>query len=234
MKQLDEVDFCENDRLTKGTILHEGEYAVKLLDTYEDLISAYTLRHDVFCDELGWVSALESRLEIDAYDETAISFGVFNGQNALIAYIRLITSHNTYMIEKDFSMLVAPTYEIRKSLDTAESSRVCISSDYRNSSFVANCEIHDILTLLFKGVYLWCLDNGIRYIYTAVELKMLRYVRGKGFPCTLIGKPRTMPDGTRATAVIMDWREFEAVNQYKRPKMWEWFSQAQPSLCLSQ
>jgi N-acyl-L-homoserine lactone synthetase len=222
-----------NDRLTAGSIAHESLCVVKLIKMYDELVSAYKLRHEVFCEELGWVPPLESGLEVDQYDDKAVSFGVFNRHNTLMAYIRLISSKNTYMIEKDFSILVDPTHSIRKSRDTAETSRVCVASDFRNQTFIINSEIFDISMLLFKGVYLWCLENGIRYIYTVVELKMLRYLRGKGFPCNLIGKPITMPDGTRAAAVIMDWREFEAVNHDKRPNLWEWFSQVQPVPCLS-
>jgi len=225
---------CEQSRYADELICTEGDYVVKLISMNDEFVSAYKLRHKVFCEELGWIPSLENGLEVDGYDEKAMSFGVYNSNNTLMAYIRLLRSENTYMIERDFSMLVDQTHDIRKSRDTAETSRVCVAWEFRNQSIMDNNEGYDISMLLFKGVYLWCIENGIRYIYTVVELKMLRYLRGKGFPCVLLGKPLTMPDGTRAAAVILDWSEFDVVNREKKPHLWAWFSQGRSALCLSQ
>lgn len=214
-------------------ILCEYDYTVKFITMDEDIVAAYRLRHEVFCDELRWVSGSERGLEVDPYDEKAVPFGVFHGSGNLAAYIRLVTAQDVFMIEKDFSMLVDPSHRIRKELDTAETSRVCVAPHFRNHSLIVDNQLLDISMLLFKGVYLWCIDKGIRYIYTVVELKMLRYLRSKGFPCALIGKPKTMPDGTRAAAVLMDWREFETMNRGKRPEVLNWFSQEKLSPCLS-
>ena len=209
----------------RGLIVREGGYAVRRIKTYDDIIASYRLRHDVFCEELGWVPAQKSMLEIDRYDEGAIYFGVFSESGKLMACIRLILSAHDFMIESDFSQLVDTGYDIRKQSDTAEASRVCVAPEARSLNIIRDNESYPVSMLLFKGVYLWCMENDIRYLYTVVETSMLRFLRAKGFPCKLIGRPQTMIDGTHAAAVLMDWRLFETVNSASRPHQFQWFTQ---------
>ncbi len=87
---------------------------------------------------------------------------------------------------------------------------------------------------LFKGVYFFQAEDGIRDLYAVTEEKVYRLFCAKGFPYKLIGSPKTMPDGVTAMAVIMDWREFEVLSPAKRPEMLRWFTQYQSSVAQLQ
>jgi len=211
-----------------SVLIQEGKFIVKNLHHEDEKIQAYHLRYRVFCQELGWVES-ENLLEVDDYDRNAIFFGVFNENSSLFAFLRLILPDHSFMLEREFSMLVDEQYQLRKEMDTVEVSRLCVAPEARNERLINNSGTHNISMLLYKGVYHWCIKNNIRYLYLVVEYKIYRLLRAKGFPCRLIGQPVTMPDGVLAVAAIMDWREFEALNIVKRPAMIDWFSQYQSS-----
>ena len=206
--------------------ISEGGYIVKTLRTSEELEKAYRLRHRIFSGELGWVAAQEDSLEFDRYDcKDTVNFGVFDCEGDLKAYLRLIPTIRPSMLEEIFSFLIGPAHEFRKDGRTAEISRLCVAPEARKDSVSGNFGAHHVSMLLYKGVYNWCLQNGVRSLYLVVEEKVYRLLNAKGFPCELLGEGREMPDGVKAVAALMDWREFEFRNFAKRPGLLKWFSQ---------
>ncbi len=214
--------------------IQEEGLVVKNLITEEEKIQAYHLRHRIFAQELGWVPQSENGLETDGYDKYAIPFGVFERDNRMLAHIRLISAEYPFMIDREFKSLVSSEYIVKREGATVETSRICVAPEARTDSINGNFSIHRISMFLYKGVYHWCLKNNIQYIYTVVENKVWRLLRAAGFPCKLIGEPQVMPDGAKACAVIMDWREFETLNAEKRPDMLKWFTQHQSALAEQQ
>ncbi|VAX33407.1 hypothetical protein MNBD_NITROSPIRAE03-927 [hydrothermal vent metagenome] len=212
----------------------EGDFIVKNLAYEREEIQAYHLRYRIFCRELRWVSEKEVLLEIDDYDNYAVFFGVLDRENRLLAYLRLIMPEKPFMIEKEFLPLVGPEHKIKRESNRAEISRLCVAPEARNAKVAGNSGTYGISTFLFKGVYHWCIKNGIRYLYAVAEEKVYRLFCAKGFPYRLIGCPKTMPDGVTAMAVIMDWREFEISGSVKRPKMMRWFTQYQSAVAQLQ
>ena len=217
---------------TNGTTFHpigirEGNLIVKNLFMEREIVQAYHLRHKIFAQKLKWVSETENMLEIDVYDNYAIHFGVLDLYGKVWAYMRLITTENTFMLEKEFLPLVGHEHEIRKEADTAELSRCCIASEARRHRISNEFGSFDIFSLLFKGIYQWCSKNNVRYLYGVTDHRVYKLLHMKGFSFALIDKPYTMPDGVVAVAVMMDWREFEILNALKRPDMLKWFTQYQ-------
>ena len=208
-------------------LIREGGLVVKRLDQTHEKSLAYQLRYRIFCQELGWVPPRESQLEIDEYDDHAVPFGVFDQKGRLLAYMRLIKPEVPYMLEKEFLCMVAPNHKIRKERDTVEISRVCLAPEARTEQIAGNFGVTSLSLLLYKGVYHWCLANGIRYLYLVMEKKVFRLIRARGFNCDPVGEPVVMPDGVEALAALLDWRKFEALNGRKRPKMLSWFINAQ-------
>jgi acyl homoserine lactone synthase len=222
-------DFS-NVSVLPALLIKEGRYSAKNLTTHSEKVKAQRLRHRVFCNELGWVSENCDGLETDHYDGNSVPIGVIDEQKNLKAFLRIIQSEHTFMLEKEFSNLLDPEYQIRKHNDTAEISRLCVEPEARNERFSGNFGVHSITMVLYKSVYRFCLNNKVRFLYLVVEEKVCRLLCAKGFPCKIIGAPRVMPDGVVAVAAILDWREFEKSNLTKRPKMLSWFRQYQSSL----
>lgn len=220
----------ENITFAGSILIKEGGFIVKTMEDEKDKIQAYQLRHKIFSEELKWVPKTDDRLEIDVYDNHAVFFGVFDLQNRLLAHMRLVLAENTFMIEREFLLLMGGAHTIRKEKDTAELSRCCITHEARSYIISNKYGRFDIFSFLFKGIYLWCLKNNIRYIYGITDHKVYKLLRIKGFPFKLVDEPRIMPDGVIAMAIIIDWREFEILNKTKRPERSIWFTQYQSDL----
>ncbi len=214
-----EVDY----RAYRGVMLQEDGLTVRSIGEEREKTEAYRLRHRIFCDELKWVLQSSGGMESDEYDRHAVFFGVFDESRTLISFLRLIMPDRPFMMEKEFLSLVDPGHRIRKERDTAEISRLCVAPESRSRPGAGNFDVHRISLLLFKGVYQWCLQNRIRYLYAVTELKVYRLYCLKGFPYRTLGKPVSMPDGVTVVAVMLDWFEFETQNAVKRPALLDWF-----------
>lgn len=194
----------------------------------ESVNAAYQLRHKVFAEELKWVPQAKNRLERDSYDKSAQHFGVFRDKK-ILSYLRLVSPAHGYMLEKEFSSLVSPGHILRKTGDTREVSRLCVSVDERATKIQTGIGPVGAAMLLYRRVYQWCFEYDVRYLYLVVEYKVYRLLSMLGFPCDRIGDPTKMPDGVMAVAAMMDWRHFETRNILKRPDLINWFNQYQES-----
>lgn len=227
--------LLEEKIIPAGPILiKEGGFIVKTMEDEGDKIQAYRLRHKIFCEDLEWAPKTDDRLEIDAYDSHAVFFGVFDAENGLSAFLRLILPEMPFMLEKEFISMVGPEHKIKKEKDTVEVSRLCVAPEARSNRITGNFGAHSISMLLYKGVYHWCLRHNIRYLYLVVEHKIFRLLQAKGYPCKLLGEPVLMPDGVIAVAAIVDWRVFESLNMSRKPGMFRWFTQYQSDLVQGQ
>ena len=156
---------------------YEGGYILKNLTTQFEKIQAYRLRHKIYCQELKWVPGSKNALEIDEYDSNAIFLGVFNKQNNLIGFLRLIGSEGPFMIEREFASLVGNEHKIRKENDAVEASRLCVLPEARDYALDGNFGVYRVSTLIYKGLYLCCLKNNVRYAYLVAEYKTFRSMR---------------------------------------------------------
>lgn len=203
--------------------IQEGGYIVKTMSEVNEKIQAHKLRHEMFSEELKWAPKTENRLEIDVYDSYAVFFGVFDLQNRLLAHMRLVLAEDTFMIEKEFLSLMGP-HAIRKERDTAELSRCCVAPEARKYLVSTEHGRFDIFSLLFKGIYLWCIKNDIRYIYGVTDHRVYKLLQLKGLPFKLVDSPCLMEDGVVAMAIQIDWYEFRLINKTKRPLLLSWFN----------
>ncbi len=207
-----------------GVFAREGSFFVKNLKTPAEKVEAYRLRHRVFCDELRWVAPSKTGQETDGYDENAAFVGVYDSSARLVAFLRVLLPGHRFMIEREFRCLLGPAHVIRKARDTAEVSRLCILPEARDLRAGGNFGIYGVTMLLYKGLYLWCCLNGIRYLYLVVDRAVLRMFRSRGFPCEPVGEPARMSDGCVAVAAMLDLRKGESDNRVNRPSMMQWFS----------
>lgn len=205
-----------------SVFLEEDGYVAKDLTGDEEIYQTFKLRKKIFCDELGWVKPLGD-LEIDEFDTFSVPFGVFNN-NRLEAYLRLIPTVHPFMLEKIFPMLISPEHSLKKDMATGEITRLCIEPDARKSCLRNDFGAFGLSLFLYKSVYHWCIANNVRYLYLVVEYKIFRLLNAQGIICGKIGEPTVMPDGVKAVAAMIDWRNVEEVNARIRPKMNDWFT----------
>ena len=207
----------------QNIIFFEHGLQVKSLATPMELKESYKLRHKVFAEELNWITAQKNYLDIDTYDgKNMAPIGVFDQGDKLIAQLRITLPQRVFMMEKEFAELIDTS--IDKNPETVEVSRVCTTTEIRRAKIETDYGNFYISMLLYKGLYLWCLSNNISIMYMVIEYKLLRLLKLSGFPCHKAGPPTIMPDGVTAVAVKISWKEFQSINENKKPQLLGWFN----------
>lgn len=202
---------------------YEGGCWLRSIESEEEHLQAYRLRHQVFCETLGWVAPNPTGLEVDSYDASAVSLGLFTEQGTLLGLVRIITSDQRFMLENDFIDLIPPGYSIRKETDTIELTRLTLIPSARKEGLSSS-----YLRLLFKGVYQWSLANSVRYLYMEVEERFVRVLDRMGFPTTPVGPAKSLPPAMVVSlAAIIDWEIFRQHNQVHRAPFLEWITTGQ-------
>jgi N-acyl-L-homoserine lactone synthetase len=187
-----------SDKLTNG--FREHDYRITWRPTAAELCQIGELRAEVFCRELGWTGSADDRTERDEFDDAATQLAVIHGSE-VIGTVRLSKARAPWMLDTVFCAL-APAGRIAKDPDTAEASRLAVSRKWRGKRLANGMRTCD---LLYKAAYVYCRINGIRHLYIVVSDIVLNHMQRSGLPCRQIGAMRQMPDGVRATTVVIDW-----------------------------
>ena len=207
MHSVKEVEFSENG------------FVVKTLHG-EQLAQSYRLRHKVFAEALKWVPETDDRQEVDLYDLWGVTLGLVRNDGAVVGVARLIPSSGQFMLENEFGALLPDGYQIRKTSDTAEITRLAVDPEIRDKGLSSK-----MMLVLLKGVYQWAVENNIRYYYLEVEHRFFRTLRALGFPCEMIGKPVVLPPaGATSVAALYDMVRFDEENAIKKPQLLNWIS----------
>ncbi|HSF68624.1 MAG TPA: GNAT family N-acetyltransferase [Nitrospiraceae bacterium] len=207
MRNLKDIEFCEN------------ELVVKTLQGKE-LAQSYRLRHKVFAESLKWVPETDDGQEMDLYDLWGVTVGLVRNDGAVVGVARLIPSSGQFMLENEFGALLPAGYQIRKTSDTAEITRLTVDPEIRDRGLS-----YRLMLALLKGIYQWAVENGIRYYYLEVEHRFFRTLRALGFPCEMIGKPVVLPPaGASSVAALYDMVRFDEENAIHKPQLLKWIS----------
>ncbi len=201
-------------------MVQEDNFIIKTLSAHEELEAGYRLRHEVFSEELKWVPVSPDGMEVDRYDSGPVSYiGVFDEWGTLQGYARLITSPNTFMIDREFACLLEDGMCVEKSPDMAEITRLCVRKRGRKGDLVMR-----VSNFLYKGIYLWSTKMDIRHLVMVVDNRYYRLLRFTGFPVRTVGDFIEMPDSVRAAVIRLDWREFDRIAVEKKPEFFHWIS----------
>lgn len=208
------------DRAMCSILFKEADFLVKTIETNEEMVQAYQLRHRVFAERLKWVPESEDRQEMDMYDLWGVTIGVFGLDGVLLGMARLLPSSGEFMLGNEFGALLPREYVVRKEQDTAEITRLTVNPDIEDPKFSTR-----VMLGVLKGIYQWAVENEIRYYYLEVEHRFLRALRMLGFPCEPIGPVVKLPPaGAEAVAALYDMKRFDHQNAAKRPSFLEWIS----------
>ena len=208
------------DRALSHIEFSEGNFLVKTIETKEEMIQAYQLRHRVFAERLKWVPERADRLEADVYDAWSTSIGVFNDEMDLLGLVRMTHAPVPFMLESEFSACLVGSHLVRKETDTAEITRLAVDPHIADRGLSAR-----LMKAIFKGMYQWCLLHAVRYTYMVVEERLLRVVQRMGWPCHAIGAPVALPPAeVHSIGGLLDLDEFRLQASTYRPSMLEWLS----------
>ena len=205
---------------TRQIELKEEQLTVRTLATAEEFMASYRLRHQVFAERLQWVSLSEDRIEVDAYDAFATSVGLFDAKDCLRGVFRMVRAPDPFMLESEFRACLLPGCEIRKERDTAEITRLAVDPTLIDKGLSIR-----LMQVLFKGVYQWCIENEIRFLYMVVEKRFLRALRGMGFTCDAVSPAVCLPPAEALSiAAVLDWKEFHVTGAGNRPAFYRWMN----------
>ncbi len=203
--------------------IDENSYKVKIVRNNK-CKQVYALRHKIFAEELKWIERKDDGMDIDEYDQGAISFGVFNLKDRLLGSFRIIPHDQPFMLENDFLFLINQNHELRKQADTIEISRFCIDNHSRFDQVISPFGASKTSLLLYKLLYQWCCLQSVRYSYAVVEKKFLRRLNLSFLPFKAIDEPKVMKDKIEAVAVIIDWKEFQYYIKRNSIELLQWFN----------
>jgi N-acyl amino acid synthase of PEP-CTERM/exosortase system len=203
------------------------------------LKSALELRFQVYCVECNFLSPEDypDGLERDAHDDIATHFYAFDASDELVGYVRLIrpddrgclplhdhcsVSSGVHRPEPELAveisrLMVRADYRRRRgdrlSGVTAEQNRAAFAGDRRH-------EAPQILLSLYRQMFAYCRERGLRYWYAAMERTLARSLLRYDFAFRPIG-PETDYYGPVAP-YLADLRELEQQVSTRHPELMRW------------
>lgn len=201
---------------------------------------ALQLRYQVYCLECNFLSPDDypEGLETDEHDTDAAHFYAFDSNEELVGYVRLVLpdEDQKFPIQKH-CVLTVDRSSLPVPRQAAEISRLMVRSDYRrrrgdglsgvtaeqNSAAFSGERRHEapqILLSLYRQMYAYSRENGIRYWYAAMERPLSRSLQRLNFAFRSIG-PETDYYGPVAPYVA-DLRELERQVGARRPELLAW------------
>ena len=198
-RDLEKTEFSDNI----NSVINIGEFIAYFAETTEQLNKAYRLRHQVFCEELGWVPTNDFELESDEFDANAKIICVENTQGEVVGTNRLVDSKHGWISEKCFPQTIAGDITEVKKNSIVESSRIAIHPDLRNKSIPgSSLRLQDVLFLMAMD-YAWDNLKRSNILVTVTPLFAMLYKR-KGLAFTQIGPIVTMDDGCKIASYQVD------------------------------
>lgn len=200
--------------------------------------SVYQFRYDVYCNECGFLNGEDypDRLEHDEHDDTSSHFAAFNRDDELAGYVRLVRPDaiQTFPFQNHCVTLLNGV-ELPPAAKSAEISRLMVRQDYRRRMVDTGAahqqaprdsreDSPQILLSLYREMYEYSLNNGIRYWYAAMERSLARALTRMCFSFRQIG-PATDYYGPVAPYVA-DLRELETRLAEFNPALLAWMRNA--------
>jgi N-acyl amino acid synthase of PEP-CTERM/exosortase system len=184
----------------------------RLLESAEDLGKAFTLRFQVYCEEMGFLPACDypHGIETDAYDKQSLHFGSFNKEDAIVGTVRLVRGDgiDAVPMHERCQLHAHERKRLETITDLVEVSRLAVSRNYRRrtgdglyglSGMPGRCgpeggdtfERREVafptVLRLYRVMYHSLKRNGLRHILASMETTLFRILRSLRFPFREIG-----------------------------------------------
>ena len=171
--------------------------------TQEQKDKAYRLRHEVYSEELKWVSKAADGREIDEFDEHAAMVCVEDDRGEVIGTIRIVDSDHQWLCEKHFARTVSDGVDSIKALSCVESSRNAVAPDYRVKTLGdSSLTVFDLM-LCTAMDFTWDVLNRKHVFVTAAPV-MGVILKRKGGAVRQVGPIVTMPDRCKIASFVLD------------------------------
>lgn len=204
----------------------------------------FGLRFQVYCVECGFLPAADhpGGRERDAHDAHSAHFCAFNLAGELVGYVRLVRAGAAQTFPFQSNCTLEPrgggaTGVAPDMAASAEISRLMVRHDYRRrrSDILAGVEVQaegatpgfekrrdtpQILLSLYRQMYIYSLQHGIRYWYAAMEPALARVLMRMDFAFVQVG-PQADYYGPVAP-YLADVRELESRLGSRNPALMAW------------
>lgn len=164
--------------------------------------SAYSLRAQVFGDELAWAKPSTNGLEMDEFDKTSVHFGIFCPQGQIVATARVTPAGQPWMLDSCFLSLRPSELPQYQYAHACEISRLALSPTLRSRPIHPGVLVVD---LMYKALFHFCRLHAIQHGYVVITPPMLRHMRQRGLVCRQITPFKRMQDGVYAGVALVDW-----------------------------
>jgi N-acyl-L-homoserine lactone synthetase len=193
------------------------------------LEAAYRLRAAVFAHELGWVPVGRDGRERDRCDDVALHFAAFAGRAGgpmLAGYARVLLPEQTFMLEREFSALLAGQ-ALRTDPERAfEVSRFVVHPAYRRAS---DADGRGVANHLARAITRWALACGRTDWYAVCEVRHIRALRLRGLPFAHFGRTVAYQRGVWACAARLSIPEAAARLRERHMRDYLWYTQGAPA-----
>lgn len=206
---------------------------------------AFALRYQVYCLERGFLPSAHypNCRETDEHDEESAHFGAYGPGDDLVGYVRLVQPQAGKFPFEKYCTTLLNDVALPDPSRAAEVSRLMVRQDYRNGGrrqslrrvdandleAVSNekqpSEAGNILIELYRQIYIYSLQNDIRYLYAAMERSLARSLRRMNFGFTQISAET---EYFGPVAIYMaDLRELEERSAAANPGLMNWLKAPQ-------
>lgn len=157
------------------TAFEKQDLFFKVIDSPEDLDKVFSLRFEVFCEELQVFTKDDypDKRETDSYDSNSIHTVILHKKD-IVAYTRLVLPTSKFPIEE--SAHLPPVFNRLKSVET---SRALVVKAWRHSN---------VIWLLFNSIYSLCQEKGFESILSFSSSIMYNGFRKRGVPFLYVGE----------------------------------------------
>ena len=190
-------------RQEANTVERIGPFMGLIARSAEHKLSAYRLRHQVYCDELAWQAPHISGLEMDRHDQLADLVCVISSCGDVIATIRLLSDHDDWLVDECFADTLTESTDVLKQQACIEASRLAIDPQWRNISVnETGASVLDLLLITLIN-HAWEEQQKRKVLITTTPVMGVTLKR-RGVAIEQHGPIVTMEDNCKIATFICD------------------------------
>ncbi len=151
----------------------------------------FRLRYRLFVEKFKWNVAHRDGMEIDEFDALPdCTHFIVTDRKGVAGSTRLLPSTGPYLVEKFFPQAIEGA--LPKDENYWEVSRATVELDrWKGREFIRTV---DVQRELFAGMYQWCLERNIPYLFGVADVRFRAVTRAFALPREPMGPIVKLPD----------------------------------------